>query len=185
MAMPPLEPKTFGPLVAELLHVERLPELGPGRPNKAAKSLLQSMSVERLFPGGIRDRNMALACLAGLWLHHDFLHESHEISQEIHTPTGSYWHGIMHRREPDYGNAKYWFRRVGQHPVYLPLYEAVSTMSEAIPDGLNRVKWDPCAFVDLVERAAGSGDDVENACRRIQLLEWQLLFAWCWEQAKK
>ena len=54
--------------------------------------------------------DMAQACLAGLWLYHDFLDESHSISQEIATSTGSFWHGIMHRREPDPSNAKYWFR---------------------------------------------------------------------------
>ena len=46
---------------------------------------------------------MAACCLCGLWLLHDFLDESHSLSQEITTDTGSYWHGIMHRREPDYG----------------------------------------------------------------------------------
>ena len=49
---------------------------------------------------------MASACLAGLWLYHDYLDESHAVSQSIHTPAGSYWHGLMHRREPDFANPK-------------------------------------------------------------------------------
>ena len=65
---------------------------------------------------------MALACMAGLWLRHDFLDESHRISQDLENPSGSYWHGIMHRRELDFSNAKYWFRRVGMHRVFEPLW---------------------------------------------------------------
>jgi hypothetical protein len=48
---------------------------------------------------------------AGLWLYVDDLDRSHHVSQSIETPVGSYWHGIMHRREGDFSNAKYWFRR--------------------------------------------------------------------------
>ena len=65
----------------------------------------------------------ARCCISALYLRHNFLDESHEISQEIDTIDGSYWHGIMHRREPDYDNAKYWFRRVPSHPVFGPLCE--------------------------------------------------------------
>ena len=59
-----------------------------------------------------------MACIAGLWLLWDYLDESHHVSQSLETPEGSYWHGIMHWREPDYGNSKYWFRRVGQHAIF-------------------------------------------------------------------
>ena len=68
-----------------------------------------------LFDGQpARHRELARACLAGLWLYHDFLDEAHRISQSLHGREGSYWHGIMHRREGDFANAKYWFHRVGR-----------------------------------------------------------------------
>lgn len=183
--MPNFECTTYGPLVEDLLRDERLPELGPGKSNKAARRALHALSVATLFPGGVRDRLMAQACIAGMWLHHDFLDESHAISQENHTPTGSYWHGIMHRREPDFGNAKYWFRRVGRHPVIGIVADAVATFGERTPRSIRVNGFDSLAFVDWVEKVAGAGSDDERLCRQIQLLEWQALFAWCWQQAQK
>src|SRR5215207_7106462 len=64
-----------------------------------------------------------LQSAALLW--HDHLDASHTISQSIETRNGSWLHGIMHRREPDYGNAKYWFRRVGEHVAFPRLAERV------------------------------------------------------------
>ena len=99
---------------------------------------------------------------AGLWLYVDELDRSHTISQGIHTATGSYWHGIMHRREGDFGNSHYWFSKTGRHP-------AMATI-----DG-----YDPHAFVD--EAAACDGEAPERLID-IQRREWQGLFAWCANQ---
>jgi hypothetical protein len=181
-----MDPRVYGPAVAALLEPERLPELGPGRPNEAARPLLAGLSPASLAaPAAVRDGDMARCCLAGLWLYHDFLDESHRISQEIATRSGSYWHALMHRREPDYGNAGYWFRRVGDHPVFGPLADAVRALP-APPEaaGLTRSpRWDPFAFVNLCAAAAGRGDETERFCRTVQLLEWRLLFDHCWRQA--
>lgn len=182
-----LDPTAFGPAVAPLLAGDRLPDLGPGRPNLAAKPMLQSLTPEKLFPAGVADAEMARACLAGLWLLHDFLDESHEISQEIESPTGSFWHGIMHRREPDYGNAKYWFRRVGAHPVFEPLRRETAGLAAGGPPRaaflVTQRTWDPFAFVDLCEASAAEDADCHALARRVQRLEWDLLFAHCYQRA--
>ncbi len=156
--------------IRELLSEPHLPELGPGTPNRLARAALAALSPERAFPALV-DRSMALACISGLWLLHDFLDESHTISQEIDTPTGSYWHGIMHRREPDASNAKYWFRRVGNHPVFDQLTEEFGR------------RWDPFAFIDRCEACRGTGNEEETTCQRLQLREWELLFDWCYIRA--
>lgn len=63
-------------------------------------------------------RSFALAVKAGLHLFNESLDHSHNLSQNLDTPEGSYWHGIMHRMEGDYPNAAYWFRTAGGHPAH-------------------------------------------------------------------
>jgi hypothetical protein len=173
------DPSQCGLIVAKLLAEDRLPELGPGRPNLTIKPVLQSLSLEKLFPSGIADPNMGRACLAALWLWHDFLDESHEISQNIDTPTGSWWHGIMHRREGDFGNAKYWFHRVGSHSIFSALTEG----AVALGYGDAKEPWNQDGFVDSCEAERGTGSTREEVLKRVQRLEWQLLFDWCYKQA--
>jgi hypothetical protein len=40
--------------------------------------------------------------------------EAHNIAQEIHTPTGSWIHALLHMIEGDMGNAGYWFHKAGK-----------------------------------------------------------------------
>ena len=180
------DPNTYGPVVLPLLSPEPLCELGPGRPDPSRRGMISALQPVSLFPQHkLADRQMALCCLAGLWLLHGFLDESHALSQEIDTPTGSYWHAIMNRREPDYGNAKYWFRRVGTHPIFPALQEAVTklitreglpqrTSAEARVLGTHQ-KWDPFLFVDLCERAQND-ESLNWLCRMVAQAEWRLLF---------
>ena len=78
---------------------EQINELGPGAPDDAIGSRLARLSVDDLFPrDSVVDMNAASCCLSAIWLLHDFLDESHTVSQSIDTSSGSYWHGIMHRQ---------------------------------------------------------------------------------------
>src|SRR5262249_50800059 len=119
--MKTFDPTAYGPTIAALLREDRLAPLGPGTPNRSVRAALEAATAEKLFGDQqVRDRHMADACRAGLWLYHDFLDESHKISQDIDTPTGSYWHAIMHRREPDPSNSKNLWRRGGSHSLLPP-----------------------------------------------------------------
>ncbi len=53
----------------------------------------------------------ALKALA--WLYFDELGRAHEICQAMDDPLGAHLHAIVHRREGDFGNALYWYRRAG------------------------------------------------------------------------
>src|SRR4051812_18805083 len=107
----------YPPAIAELLRAPRVPELGAGHIDTASVARLRDVGEAELFaPHAVRDPSAARACLAALHLWFDDLDGSHRISQDLPTPEGSAWHGIMHRREGDFWNSKYWFRRVGSHP---------------------------------------------------------------------
>jgi hypothetical protein len=177
-------------MIHEFLANAPLNPLGPGRPNVKLVAQLGDRALEKLFAGQtIGDRSMAQATLAGLYLLADDLNASHEISQSIHTPTGSYWHGIMHRREPDYGNAKYWFHRVGRHPVYEAV-AAAARVSLAEFSGIEEAnflaeqgQWDADRFVDLCAKAAKAHGPLEQLCRLIQRRECELLLTHCYDAA--
>lgn len=149
------DPTAYGPAVAGLLSAPRLAALGPGSPVAAVRPALAALELPP-------------ACRAGLWLYFDFLSESHAISQDLDTPDGSFWHAIMHRREPDAWNSKYWFRRVGPHPVLTRLVEQAPALGYTFTT--------PEKFVDFCEHVRGTGSADEELAKRVQLLEWQLLF---------
>jgi hypothetical protein len=184
-----MEPSSYPPRIAELLTPERLNPLDAGTPNEAARAALRALTVREAFaPETVREEDMARACLAGLWLYHDFLDESHRISQEIETTTGSYWHGLMHRREGDFGNSKYWFRRVGAHPVFGPLARAAAELAGTETERAARflvtqARWDPFAFIDLCEAAVSGNVGCAELCRRVQQAEWRLLFEHSYREA--
>lgn len=180
----------YPPVIVALCGEERRHELGPGRPNESARELLEALDIHEAFGDArVVDRDMASACVSGLWLYHDFLDRSHRISQDVDTPSGSYWHGIMHRREPDPSNAKYWFRRVGDHPVYVPLAaHARRIAKEWNATGSARFlsvqsDWDPFAWIDLCEASRTGREPHEPLCREIALVEWRLLFDHCYDAA--
>lgn len=180
----------YGPVFAEVLAEERLSPLGPGQPNEKARAALQSLTVESAFAGQtVVDARMASATIAGAWMYHDYLDEAHRIVQNIPTPTGSYWHAIMHRRETDFSNSKYWFRKVGDHPVFAAVHTAATKCMrevdprEAAPSLLTSSGWDPMAFVDLCEACLRGRSPSETVARRIQQSEWASLFDFSYRKA--
>jgi hypothetical protein len=82
---------------------------------------------------------------------------------------------IMHRREPDAWNSKYWWRKVGSHPVLDQLESA------AVALGYNYIN--PSDFVDFCEGVRGRGGPDELVAQRVQQLEWWLLFDHCYRKA--
>ncbi|MCA9261032.1 MAG: hypothetical protein KDA61_17575 [Planctomycetales bacterium] len=182
-------PSQFGDRWAERLERDRNRPLGEGSPDPAASKSLRGRRWEDFFPGErIVDPDAAQACLAGLWLIYDELDASHSISQQIHSSDGSFWHGVMHRREGDFSNAKYWFARVGPHPVYSPLGIRARELAaeQGDPSLADQVfrgdQFSAAKMVDACAAAVRARLD-EGWCRRLQQAEWELLFAHCYRKA--
>ncbi len=146
-------PSAYGPEVESLLA-----PAGDGRrlmplisPRNAAHAIQPALSA---------------ATLAGLYLYLGCFDQAHSIAQDIHSPDGAYWHAILHRMEPDPANAAYWFRRVGQHPIFADVRAAAAALG--LPN------WDPFSFIDACREPAR-----ESLLQQVQLAEWQLLFHHC------
>jgi hypothetical protein len=162
--------------IENLLNTAQAPELGPHR-RPGTKSIAE---IDNALGA---NANPLVRATVLLW--HDHLDEAHTVAQAFENPDGSYLHGIVHRREPDYSNAKYWFRRVGLHPCFDSLVDAAdlvleSTLSEhdkQAPPLIVKGKWDPFAFIDACE-AANSGqrdEDLIKALQQIQAAELSIL----------
>lgn len=125
------------------------------------------------------DSTEAIALKAGLHLWNDSLDISHSYAQLIeHDPTGGYWHGLMHRMERDYSNAKYWFHQAGTHPVMDRLQQRASAWLlaegnlEQLPGGeirdmleavTKQSRWNPAAFTDgVAKQEQGRGTDASR-----------------------
>lgn len=156
-----------------------------GQTPVAAQRVLDGVTPEQLFVQPIKNLDDARAALAGLWLWLDALNESHVIAQDILSPTGSFWHAILHRREGDFSNAKYWYRRCESHHVNKMMGAIASSLAgdltsdrlvaHAVGGG-----WNPIGFVDLVQAVHHKPADPRFALAvRLQRAEWQALFTHC------
>jgi hypothetical protein len=66
------------------------------------------------------DRGPRVDCVRSLLLlQAGEFERSHSIVQAMSGPDPAYIHGMIHRVEGDFGNAKYWFRRSNKHPAFL------------------------------------------------------------------
>jgi len=155
----------------------------------AAETALSDVSAEQLLSVPIRSPLHAQAMLAGLWLWRDGLERSHTLSQGIDDPTGSFWHAILHRREGDFGNSKYWYARCANHPVLATLSAQAGEILNPLPADKSLLKlnlngWKPVVFVDLAQRLHDHpADPLYPAAVALQKLEWRLLFDFCTRQA--
>lgn len=151
------------PTTADFLRFLRTsepPELdaGPRAGVLSARGL--NSDLDAWFAAHAVSPEAALRLRALTLLYHDEHDAAHDLVQDLTDRDGALIHALLHRREPDYWNAKYWFRRTDEHPVYLALATRVKALCGS-PDEVQLARqltlpgaFDPHAFVDLCEQVA-------------------------------
>ncbi len=171
--------------IEEFICTREPAELGPGprtgvEPLKKLNDKLQATFANTELAN---ERQELIRALVLLW--HDHLDAAHGIAQGIGNADGAFVHAIMHRREPDYGNAAYWFRRVGRHGAFSQISSQVSEfLQEKAEAKLRRElaptgEWQPLEFMNACERALSSRDEVQiKLLREVQRIEFKVLLQW-------
>jgi hypothetical protein len=116
----------------------------------------------------------------GLLYAADALDECHRIFQEDHSDLGSYWHGMMHRREGDFDNARYWFRRAGELPIAAALHTEAARVS---PLMARQTTWDAYLLTGECEQAAHGAEEGRAECLALLRVEFDGLLDYCWRKA--
>jgi hypothetical protein len=158
-----------------LLNTLSVPSLGSEqRAESMPLSRLKDELETAISQANLRGENAVLVrSTALLW--HDHLDESHAISQGISNSDGSFLHAIMHRREPDYPNAKYWFNRVGTHDAFPDIFNRAKTILTGTSLAhLVKGEWDPFALVDSVSQAGPNSAEYE-LLQQVQQIEFEVL----------
>jgi hypothetical protein len=103
---------------------------------------------------------------AGLLYAVNALDDAHAVFQESHSREGSYWHGMMHRREGDFPNALYWVGRAGR----------ISAISEI-------AGFSPSDFIEDCAAAFRRGEEPPHLLE-LQRREWEVMMFSSWKRLR-
>lgn len=175
--------KTYSDLVDRVfLQEESLRKLIPSEPvNYALVRHIQGADDAEIA-GDLPIKNAEMFALVrgGLLYALDAIPEAHVVFQDAKGDLGSYWHGMIHRREGDFDNARYWFRRSGILPVFSDMHRAASAFSALMARQAN---WDPYLFTGECEQARFGETEGLNDLVALQRVEFELLFDYCWRKS--
>lgn len=160
---------SYPAFVADFLRNAQLPRLSAQEP-VPDKRLIQRIAAAE-------DQEIARAngpearCIRSLlFIGAGGVDQAHRIVQEISTSDAAYIHGIIHRIDDDFDNARYWFRRASMEPAAAEMYRRAAANSLTVA---SHPIWDPILVTDMVETSRTAG--VTDELRAILTIEFEVL----------
>ena len=159
-------------VIKDLFYTNSLPSLGPEK----REDSLDLTKCEGLIENALKFSSTEQQALirSALLLWHDHLEASHEISQCLNSKDGNFLHALMHRREPDFLNTKYWLNQTGQYKAYSEIAKRSKILlkEDSLPK-LFTGEWNPYAMVDSVEHAKPNTQTYKTL-QKIQQIEMEI-----------
>lgn len=90
-----------------------------------------------------------------LWLRVGLINRSHDLVQDSGSGLEAYIHGMIHRLEGDYWNAKYWFRNAGKR--------VTGQITEHVNAAEPSKSFDPNQIVDRLEQYHRTGNPAKSS----------------------
>ena len=143
-----------------------------GKPTPQAKEAVEKSSLKPLAQGA-------------LYLYFDCFEEAHTIANDHEgSAQGNWIHAILHRREPDAGNSRYWYARVNIPKKVsetiaqeaLGILKVESKGLESLAQKLEKSKqWEPEVFVGLCDqyRKKDPSTPGYGVLAKVQQAEWR------------
>jgi hypothetical protein len=153
--------------------VLKLPRTSVGEPPRDDRLIdfLQAVDLVGLggFPASHVPEARSLLLLAA-----GDIETAHRIAQESSTVNGAYVHGMIHRIEDDFDNARYWFFRAAVHPASPEIYRRAAANSERIA---SHPTWDASRVTDWLEESRAKG--ISEELRAVLRIESEVLLEHC------
>ncbi|HWB59515.1 MAG TPA: hypothetical protein VG733_08485 [Chthoniobacteraceae bacterium] len=167
---------------ATLNNGDLLKKLRPTEVSDTALLLKIRAANDADLAGGREIKNAQMLALvrAALVYACDGLSESHMIVQAIPGDEAAYWHGMIHRREGDFDNARYWFRRTGAMGVFDDLHRRASAVSSVVAA---QAGWDAYLYTGLCEQEKYGEHELTNTCVKLQAIEFRAMFDDVWRKS--
>jgi hypothetical protein len=162
----------YSTFIIEFLREAQLPRISAQEPTLDRRLIQRVAAAE---DHEIVGNGSAASCARSLlFLAAGGLDQAHRIVQEMSTSDGAYIHGMIHRIDDDFDNARYWFRRAGVQPAANEMYQRAAVASVTVA---SRPIWDPFLVIDMVETSRTAG--VTEELRAILTIEFEVLLESC------
>ncbi len=175
--------KSYSDFVERLLvHEETLALPLPREPGSYERIIQLREATEEALLGGRPVKDPALVPLlrAALFYFHNALPDSHALLNTASGDLAAYWHGMVHRREGDFENARHWMRRAGTQPTFAEMH---ARACDGSPHMARQTGWDPFLFIHLCEQFRFGAEEFRTEIGALQRAEFDVMFSYLWRHA--